>query len=210
MPYMPHGPVIKVLIVDDHQMARVVIRALLNIRIDIRVVGEASDGQQALQMIDAQQPDVILLDPDIPIVPGDAVLDSVMSSHPTIRVLILTMRGDPHYANKLLVRGAAGYMLKEDASHFLLLAVRSVHAHQDGIWVSPRLLKLAVNTGFSIRELAILRQLHAGKSMLEMAAGFGMSEPVLQRHLLFLMAKVGATSFESLKEIAGHIASQSA
>ncbi len=207
MAYIPHSRVIKVLIVDHHQMARAVIRALLSIRIDIRLVGEASDGQQALQMIDAQQPDVILLDPDIPIVPGEAVLDWVMSSHPTIRVLIVTMRGDPHYANNVLVRGAAGYMLKDDASRFALVAVRSVYLHEDRIWMSPRLLKVAVNSGFSMRELAILRQLQVGKSKPEMAADLHMSEPVLERHLMFLTAKLGATSFDSLREVASHIAS---
>ncbi len=210
MASMLHGQVIRVLIVDDHQMARAVMRAFLGLRIGIRVVGEASDGQQALQMIDAQRPDVILLDPDIPIVPGDAVLDSVMSSHPTIRVLILTARADPQYANYLLVKGAAGYMLKDDASHFVLSAMRSVYFQQDNMWVSPRLLKQAMNVGFSMRELAILRNLQAGKSKPEMAASLGISEPVLERHLMFLMAKLGATSFDSLRELASHIASQAA
>ncbi len=204
MAYMPHGRVIKVLIVDHHQMARAVIRALLSIRISIRVVGEASDGQQALQMIDAHQPDVILLDPDIPMVPGDVVLDSVMSLHPIIRVLILTTSGDPNYAKSLLVRGAAGYMLKDDASHFLLAAVRSVYFRHDKLWVSPRLLKQAMNTGFSMQELAILRNLQAGKSQPDMAASLNMSEPILERHLMFLMAKLGATSFDTLREFASH------
>lgn len=210
MAYAPRGQVIRVLIVAHQQMLRAVIRALLNLGIGIRVVAEASDGQQALQMVDAQAPDVILLDPDIPIVPGDAVLDWVMSSHRNIRVLILTMCSDPHYAKSLLIRGAAGYMLKDDASHFLRAAVRGVYFQQDKIWVSPRLLKQAMNTGFSMRELAILRNLQAGKSKPEMAAGLEMPEPVLERHLMFLMAKLGATSFEALRELASHMASRAA
>ncbi len=207
---MPRGHAIRVLIVDDHQMARAEIRDLLGLGFDIRVVGEASDGQQALQMVAARQPDVILLDLDIQILAGDAVLDSVMSSHPTIRVLILGQHSDLNYAKGLLVRGAAGYMVKDDASHFLQAAVRSVYFQREKIWVSPRLLERAMNTGFSMGELAILRNLQAGKSKPEMAADLGMSEPLLDRHLMFLMAKLGATSVDALREFAGQMAPRAA
>ncbi len=210
MAHMPWGQGIRVLIVDDHPTVRSVIRALLNWGIDIRVAGEASDGQQALQMIQAQQPDVILLDLNIPIVAGETVLDSVMSSHPTIRVLILTMQSDLQYAKNLLLKGAAGYMVKDDASRFLLAAVRSVYFHRDKIWMSPRLLQRATSTGFSVGEWAILRNLQAGNTKPEMAAGLNMSEPILERHLMFLMAKLGATSFDSLRELADHIATRGA
>ena len=85
-----------------------------------------------------------------------------------------------------------------------------VYFQRDKIWVSPRLLKRVMNDGFALRELAIMRHLEAGKFKPEIAAGLDMSEPVLERHLMFLMAKLGATSFDTLRELASRRATRTA
>jgi DNA-binding NarL/FixJ family response regulator len=116
---------IRILVVDDHTLMRSGIRALLEKSEDLRVVGEAGDGHEALRLIKELDPRVVLLDISIPGLNGLEVAAKVRKEHPSIRVVFLSMHSSEEYILKALNVGAAGYVLKDATTNELELAVRA-------------------------------------------------------------------------------------
>jgi DNA-binding NarL/FixJ family response regulator len=116
--------VVRILIVDDHTLMRSGIRALLDRSEDLRVVGEAGDGHEALKLIGDLSPHVVLMDISIPGLNGLEVAAKVRKEHPEIRVVFLSMHSSEEYILKALNIGAAGYVLKDATTNELELAVR--------------------------------------------------------------------------------------
>jgi len=121
---------IRVILVDDHLVVRAGLKALLADVPDIRIVGEAANGRDALALIERLAPDVAVLDLDMPVMDGLTALRSLVASHSSTHVLILTMHDGAEYLSPLLESGAAGYLVKSAADRELVDAVRAVAAGQ--------------------------------------------------------------------------------
>ncbi|MDB5243024.1 MAG: LuxR family transcriptional regulator [Spirosoma sp.] len=119
---------IRLLITDDHAVVRKGIRTLLEDETDIEIVGEATDGEQAIELIAALHPDVLLLDITMPRMSGIDVTKAVTRQYPKVRILIFSMHHNPDYILKAVQNGAAGYLLKDTSEEEILRAVRSVAA----------------------------------------------------------------------------------
>jgi DNA-binding NarL/FixJ family response regulator len=128
---------VKVIIADDHPLIRIGIRKLFDRILDIRVVGEASNGQEAVELVEKYRPEVLILDLQMPIMDGIQALDYLQKSGSQVRVLIVSAFNDPQYTSEVLTRGAWGYYLKDEAPALIVEAVRMA-ARGDGQGTRPR------------------------------------------------------------------------
>ncbi len=124
---MTKKPMISVVIADDHAILRSGLRMLLNAQPDMNVVGEAADGDQAMEQVRLKKPDVLLLDISMPGASGVEAAGEVKKRSPKTRVLILTMHTDAGYLHSALAAGAAGYVLKRSLDSDLVSAIRDVY-----------------------------------------------------------------------------------
>lgn len=118
--------VIKVLIVDDHPIVRKGLRDLIEITPDIRAVGEAANGLEAIQMVQTLNPDIVILDLVMPGMKGIEVINSLKSNHPETRILVLTSFSEDEKIVSAIKAGALGYLLKDSSPQDLLRAVREI------------------------------------------------------------------------------------
>jgi len=128
--------IIRLFIVDDHSVLRAGLRALLEAEPDMHVVGEANDGASCLSLVTKTQPDVILLDINMPKMNGLEALKRLRKKIPQSKVLILTMHDDADYLRQALQEGSAGYVLKQAAGDELIMAIRTVHS--GGVYLHPQ------------------------------------------------------------------------
>jgi DNA-binding NarL/FixJ family response regulator len=119
---------IRILIVDDHSVVRKGLLNLLEDESDVQIVGEASDGDEALQMIPDTHPDVLLLDISMPRMSGIEVAREVTRAFPAIRILVFSMHNNPDYILNAVQNGAAGYLLKDTDQEEIMKAIRTVYA----------------------------------------------------------------------------------
>lgn len=126
---------IRILLADDHAILQAGLEAMLNAEPDMQVVGTASDGHAAVRQAALLQPDVILLDINMPGINGLESLEQMRTQAPDSRVLILTMHDDAQYLRRAMASGAAGYVLKQSAGKELLTAIRTVW--QGGVYLHP-------------------------------------------------------------------------
>ena len=129
---------ITVAIADDHAVVRAGLRLLLEREPDIRVVADAANGREAIEVAQRLQPDVLLLDLSMPQCGGLTALPKIKAVAPETRVLVLTMHKDEEYARQVLASGGAGYILKESADEIVVDAVRKVYRGQ--IYVDSALM----------------------------------------------------------------------
>lgn len=118
---------IKILIADDHQMFIDGLRSLLDGSDDLCVVGEASNGSQVVALCDSQEVDIVIMDINMPEMDGIQATREVLKSHPTIKVLGLSMYNDREYISDILKAGARGYILKNTGKETLINAIRTLH-----------------------------------------------------------------------------------
>lgn len=118
---------IRVLLVDDQTIIRQGLRSLLESKPDLTVVGEAENGQKALQQVEALQPDVVLMDIRMPGMDGVAATQSITQTFANTKVLVLTTFDDDEYVSQAMRVGANGYLLKDTPSDELALAIRLIH-----------------------------------------------------------------------------------
>lgn len=121
---------IRVLIADDHQLARQALQALLDRADDIEVVAEARDGQQAVELARRFQPNVVLMDMAMPGLSGLRALEQMQALHPRPQVVIISMYSDEGLVRDALQKGARGYLLKQSTFTELVQAIRAVHSGQ--------------------------------------------------------------------------------
>lgn len=126
---------IRILLADDHAVLQAGLEAMLNAEGDMQVIGTAGDGHAAVRQAVLLQPDVILLDINMPGINGLDALEQIRQQAPASRVLILTMHDDAHYLRQAMAAGAAGYVLKQSAGKELLTAIRTVA--QGGVYLHP-------------------------------------------------------------------------
>lgn len=117
---------LRILLADDHAVLRAGLKLLLNAETDIEVVGEASDGEEAITQVNMLRPDLLLLDLTMPKLNGVDCIEELMKIHPNLKILVLTMHDDEEYLRAVLRVGAKGYVLKKAADVELLSAIRTV------------------------------------------------------------------------------------
>jgi DNA-binding NarL/FixJ family response regulator len=192
---------IRVVLADDHALVRAGIRALLEKLPGIEVVGEADDGRQALELIKASAPNLILLDISMAGLGGLEALPRIVRDFPALKVLILSAHANEEYVIRALRSGAAGYMLKDAAAAELQVAIDSVT--QDKTYLSPSISRTVIHSyleriggPFSPLELItprqreILQLIAEGKNTKEVAHTLGISVKTVEAHRLQLMARL--------------------
>jgi two-component system response regulator NreC len=209
-------PDIRVLIVDDHAILRDGIRSLLDRQEGITVVGEASNGREALAQLGTLQPDIILMDVAMPVMDGLEATRRIKESHPERRVLILTQHGDEEYVTPLLQVGASGYVLKRSGGREVVTAIRQVH--EEGAFLEPGVArqvlndytqagsdKLADGPHLTQRESQVLELVVEGRSNKEIARALVISPKTVSVHRTNIMAKLGVhNSIELVRYVMEH------
>lgn len=117
---------LRILLADDHAVLRAGLKLLLNAEADIEVIGEASDGEEAIAQVNTLMPDLLLLDLTMPKLNGVDCIEELMKIHPNLKILVLTMHDDEEYLRAVFSVGAKGYVLKKAADVELLSAIRTV------------------------------------------------------------------------------------
>ncbi len=193
---------IRVVIADDHALLREGIHALLSRESDFEVVGEASDGHEAIARCRELKPDVVLMDIAMPGLGGLEASLEIRKECPETRILVLTQYEDREYVARFLKAGAAGYVLKRTAGSELASAIRSVH--RGGLVLDPQVAREALREAepaaeagsnlyesLTDREKQVLKLVAEGKSNKEVAELLGISVKTAMSHREHIMEKLG-------------------
>jgi DNA-binding NarL/FixJ family response regulator len=187
------GP-IRILTVDDHAILRQGIAALVNGESDMKLVAEASDGQEAIQQFRLHRPDVTLMDLQMPAVNGIEAIIGIRSEFPNARIIVLTTYTGDVQVLRALKAGARGYILKGHVRRELLDTIRAVHAGQKRIppEVAAELAEHAADEGLTSREIDVLRLIAGGNANKEIAGQLSIGEETVKGHVTNILAKLGA------------------
>jgi DNA-binding NarL/FixJ family response regulator len=186
---------LKVLTVDDHPLLREGIAALIQSERDMLVVGEASNGREAVEKFRILRPNVTLMDLRMPDMDGMDAIMSIRKEDPQARIIVLTTYGGDVLARRALQAGANGYMLKSMIRSDLLVAIRTVHAGRRYIpqLIAAELAEHYAEDELSDRELEVLRAVAAGTSNKMIASLLSISEATVKAHINNILAKLGAS-----------------
>jgi DNA-binding NarL/FixJ family response regulator len=197
---------IDLVIVDDHPGVRKGIINLLKAAEDIVVVGEAANGKQAIKLAAAKNPDIILLDVELPDMRGDLVLQRIRSQSPDIKVLAISAYSDRQYVLGMMNSGASGYLTKEVIPAMLVKAIRSI-VNDGMVWIGPRVIKdnSILETTLTQKEVQIMKKVLVNTSQSKVAAHLDMDEKVLEKYLTLLMEKYQVESLPALRQVAQQI-----
>lgn len=202
---------IRLLLADDHAVVRSGTRQLLERQPDFEIVGEASDGSEAITMTKELQPDVVLMDVRMPKVSGVEATRRIKADCPGIKVLVLTAHDDDEYVFALLQAGANGYLLKTAEIEELVQAIRTVAEGKSALapevtgkvvaqFTSGKSLPEALATshdnydGLTERELGVLRLVGKGLSNKQIGKKLFISDRTVQAHLSNIFSKLGVSS----------------
>jgi DNA-binding NarL/FixJ family response regulator len=183
-----------VLLVDDHALVRKGFRRLLEDDPGIYVVGEASEGEEAVRLALELQPKVVVMDCALPGISGIDATRRIRAKMPDATVLMLSMHSEDTLVRQALEAGARGYILKNALELDLVSAVKRVaqgHLVVDPQLAKPAALKGERDSGLTVRELEILRHIVAGKSNKEIAAELGLSANTVGVHRANIMDTLG-------------------
>ncbi len=195
---------IRVMIADDHAMVREGLRQLLETQSDIKVVGEASDGVEAVENTRMLRPDVLLLDIAMPRISGLEAVRLIREAVPETRIIILSMYGKEDYAHQTLSAGATGYVLKVEPSQTLLTAIRKVY--QGEYFLSPGIRAGVIDTyvksrkkevtaseydDLSDREKQVFLLLAQGNTTAQVSDILCLSPKTVEKHRANITKKIG-------------------
>jgi DNA-binding NarL/FixJ family response regulator len=186
-----------VLLADDHRLVRAGLVRLLATATDIDVVGEASDGEQAVEQAKALSPDVILMDLSMPIVDGIEATRQILASRPDVRIVALTSFVDHPKVAEMLEAGAVGYLLKDCEPADLLSAIRSAGA--GGVPLDPRVAgallpkrqPTSLADQLSDREREVLLLASRGMANKQIGRALGIAERTVKAHLGSVFRRIG-------------------
>ena len=189
----PH--VIRVMAVDDHPLMMAGIVGEINAQTDMRVVAEASDGDEALALFQKHRPDVTLMDLRMPKVNGIAAISSIRERFPHARIVVLTTSAGDVQAVRAFKAGAVGYLLKNLLRTELVETIRLVHNGHKRIppEVAQQIAEHAADDSITSRELDVLRHVASGNSNKIIAADLNISEHTVKNHLKSILSKLNAS-----------------
>jgi DNA-binding NarL/FixJ family response regulator len=198
-------------LVDDHELARESLKNMLLDESDIEVVGEASNGRQALLLCSRLRPDLVLMDVRMPEMDGLAATKEVKQRYPDVSVMMLTMHENPDYLLEALKAGAAGYVLKDAPQQEIIEAVRRIGNGESPMdpELAARLLRRLANEGegtkrkprgavgltepLTPREMEVLGLMKLGRSNREIAADLVISLGTAKNHVEHIMTKLSVS-----------------
>jgi two-component system, NarL family, response regulator NreC len=202
---------IRILLVDDHDVVRSGVRMLLENEADLVILGEAGNGQEALELLEKLDLDVVIMDITLPDISGIEVTQRIKQLHPKIAVVALTIHEDQQYFFEMLQVGASAYVPKRAAPNDLITAIRA--AYRGEMYIYPSLARLLVNdfltraedgdekatmNDLTPREHEVLALLAEGKANDEIADTLTISPHTVARHRENLMSKLGLHSRSDL------------
>lgn len=196
---------LRIFLVDDHVLVRDGLAALLSKQAGFEVCGQASDGQSAVLGFDELQPDVTLMDLQMPGLDGAGAIARIRERHPDARILVLSTYDTDTDVEQALRAGALGYLLKDAELDELVRAIYEVHAGRNYIAtkVAAKLVDQLTRVPLSRRELAVLRLLTDGKTNKEIGLLLSISEATVKAHLTRLFDKLGVSNrTEAISEAA--------
>ena len=206
---------IRLLLVDDHEVIRTGLRMLLESNQDLKIVGEAGSGEQAMDMARTHHPDVIVMDITLPDISGIEATRRIKQQYPQIAVVALTIHEDEQYFFEMLQAGASGYVPKRAASEDLITAIQAAYAEE--VYIYPSLTKALVADFLgrahsetdeatldvlTPREKEVLELLAEGHSNEEIAETLVISKHTVARHRENLMRKLKLHSRSELVKYA--------
>ena len=190
---------IRVLLADDHPALRLGLRVLLERAPDVELVGEAEDGEEALALIEKLQPDVVVLDCELPEMEGVEVAQEIRRRDLPVRVLALSSYDDERYVRGMLDAGAVGYLLKDEAPQAIVAAVRAA-ARGEGYFSPAVAAKVTAWSrgerpgGLTEREVEVLTLVAEGLPNKQIASQLQVAERTVNFHVSNILHKLGAAS----------------
>ena len=203
---------IKILIVDDHPVVRKGLHSCLANQENLKIVGEAADGLEAIQKVKELDPDVVLMDINMPGMDGLAVTETLRKNSPRTRVLVLSVHDTRDYVMRIVKAGARGYVLKDAPPDELVLAIETVHAGE--AYFSASVARLALNqyvaesdsnsplARLSEREREVLIEIAEGRSNKEIASNLSIGVRTVETHRERIMRKLEIHSVAGLTKFA--------
>lgn len=183
---------IRVMLADDQAMVRGALAALLDLEHDIDVVGQAESGPAAVRLVDELEPDVVLMDVEMPGGDGIEATRTIRDRHPDVHVLVVTTFGRPGYLRRAMQAGASGFVVKDTPAQALADAVRRAHAGLRVVDADLAADSLAVgDSPLTPRETQVLQAAATGATVAQMAHTLFLSEGTVRNHL---SAAIGKTS----------------
>ncbi|QDS99832.1 response regulator [Adhaeretor mobilis] len=190
----------RVLIIDDHEVVRIGLRSLLE-SAEMKVVGEASDGERGIKLAESKNADLVILDIRMPGTDGLSCLTTLRSKQPELPVLVLSGYDNPTYFARARALGAVGYLLKSIPAQEIVAAVQSAAAGEQvwtregmrrvtGALATPR-SQLDLEAPLTKREDEVLKQLALGLSNKEIALALGISYETVKEHVQHILRKLG-------------------
>lgn len=186
--------VMRILTVDDHALLREGIAALVNAEPDMKLVAEATTGEEAIEKFRQHRPDVTLMDLQMPGLDGSEAISRIQNEFPDARIVVLTTYTGDAQVLRALRAGARGYILKGHVHRELLETIRAVHAGQKRIPpdIAAELAEHAADDALSPREIDVLRLIAAGNSNKLIADQLSIGEATVKSHVTNILSKLGA------------------
>lgn len=185
---------IRVLMVDDHPLLREGIVAVIEGQPDLEVVGEATNGREAVEQFRARKPDIVLMDLQMPVMGGIEAISAIRSEFPDARIVVLTTYKGDAQALRAFKAGASGYLLKSMLRKELLDTIRSVHAGHRRIppEIANEIAEHHTDDALSQREIEVLQRVAAGGANKIIAGELNISEETVKAHMRSILAKLSA------------------
>ena len=185
---------IRVLCVDDHPLLREGVAALIGSEEDMEMIGEASNGREALDLFRKHRPDVTLMDLQMPEMNGIDAIGAIRAEFPEARIIVVTTHPGDSQVSRALKAGARAYLLKGMLRKELLDTIRAVHAGQKRLSseIAVEIAEHATDSALTPREIDVLRLVAAGNANKEIGALLSLSEVTVKSHLKNILSKLGA------------------
>ena len=185
---------IRVLAVDDHPLLRDGIAALIGSEEDMKLIGEASNGREALDLFRKYQPNITLMDLQMPDMNGIDAIGAIRGEFPEARIIVLTTHPGDVQVSRALKAGARAYLMKGELRKELLETIRAVHAGQKRLSpeIAAEIAEHATDGALTPREIDVLRLVAAGNANKEIGVRLSLTEVTVKSHVRNVLAKLGA------------------
>jgi DNA-binding NarL/FixJ family response regulator len=186
--------VIRLLVVDDHPLLREGIAVLIDTQSDLQLIGEASNGREALEQFRNHRPDITLMDLQMPEVSGIDAISAIRGEFPDARIIVLTTHAGDFLVSRALKAGARAYLLKGSLRKELLETIRAVHTGQMRVSseVAAEIAEHFTDHVLTPREVDVLRLVAKGNANKEIAAQLSLTEETVKSHIRNILAKLEA------------------